>query len=384
MSAHFILDETQKAWFVGAADVITQRVTAQPASSSPTRQPRHAAAAAAAAGGAGQRVRVNPTLQLKHGRARMGEATCMGDYCSLELEAHVEVIADRREARRLAREREKSAERTPQPLPGGSLGDLVLLADGRLRSLKTLEPKERRGRVSANDGSESEQDGDDEEEESAAIAEREAAKAAASQLPASIEAALCESGKAVRPTRRVAYRSILLDRTLRSLGIQEDDPAPRGVLEEFEERVRRRTELHYKQAHVCEACACWYERQARRRAAELDSNHSPLTSLLQEETASSTAAALAKIAERRSAATAARRAAAAHGSPAHRSLLHGGTSSPASKQQQQQQQQQAATHHHQRHHHGGTAREPPASFARAVRRSELRTSSSLPEIQPRA
>ena len=77
------------------------------------------------------------------------------------------------------------------------------------------------------------------------------------------------------PTQRVPYRAILLDRTLRAIGVAEDDAAPPGVLQEFEAKARRRLELYYKPAHVCANCARWYERQSRRRAAELDSYNSP-------------------------------------------------------------------------------------------------------------
>ena len=78
----------------------------------------------------------------------------------------------------------------------------------------------------------------------------------------------------------VADRAILLDRTLRALGIEEDDPAPPGVLQQFEAKTRRRLDLYYKSAHVCANCARWYERQSRRRAAELDALNSPLEPLL--------------------------------------------------------------------------------------------------------
>ena len=99
-----------------------------------------------------------------------------------------------------------------------------------------------------------------------------------------IESAVGES-EAYRggpPTHRIAYRSILLDRTLRNLGIHEDDPAPPVVLQEFEAKTRRRMDLHYRQAHVCQNCARWYERLSRQRAAELDTNNSPLMPLLRQ------------------------------------------------------------------------------------------------------
>lgn len=109
------------------------------------------------------------------------------------------------------------------------------------------------------------------------------------------------------PSHRIPYRAILLDRTLRALGVGEDDIAPPGVLQQFEAKTRRRLELYYKPAHVCTSCSCWcaalqhthprartrsarvliacacppalphrYDRQSRRRAAELDGDNSPL------------------------------------------------------------------------------------------------------------
>ena len=84
-----------------------------------------------------------------------------------------------------------------------------------------------------------------------------------------------EEIKSRAPTHRVAYRAILLDRTLRALGVDEESAAPPGVLQEFEAKTRRKLDLYYKQAHVCATCMCWYERQSRRRAAELDALNSP-------------------------------------------------------------------------------------------------------------
>ena len=59
------------------------------------------------------------------------------------------------------------------------------------------------------------------------------------------------------PTHRIAYRAILLDRTLRALDVHEDDAAPPGVLQQFEGKTRRRMDLYYRPAHVCAACAMW-------------------------------------------------------------------------------------------------------------------------------
>lgn len=83
-----------------------------------------------------------------------------------------------------------------------------------------------------------------------------------------LTAAVAE-GMQTAPSHRILYRAILLDRTLRGLGIEEDDPAPSGVLLQFEAKTRRKMDLYYRPAHVCATCARWYERQSMRRTAEL-------------------------------------------------------------------------------------------------------------------
>ena len=53
-------------------------------------------------------------------------------------------------------------------------------------------------------------------------------------LSQGLEDAFKTSGafKGGAPSQRIAYRAILLDRTLRGLGITEDEPAPPEVLQE--------------------------------------------------------------------------------------------------------------------------------------------------------
>ena len=258
-NAQFVLDENEVAWFIGGAHVVTQKTPAPPAPK-PMAE-RH--------------VSVNPHLQARAGVGRLQEASCMGDYCSLELKSPETQGA---RSRTLKRSQSDVVEviRGLQPVAGGggSLGDLVYTRDGSMRILSDLAPKEapKRNLMSgfkAADGN----DGGDAASGAPSGADDHA-------LPEGLEAALQETAKA-RPTHRVPYRAILLDRTLRSLGVDEESPAPPGVLQEFEAKTRRKMDLYYKPAHVCTSCMCWYDRQSRRRAAELDALNSPAMPLIQ-------------------------------------------------------------------------------------------------------
>ena len=250
-NAEFILDENEVPWFVGGKDVVTQRMPAVP----PPKQ------------GAEKHVAVNPTLQARTG-------LCMGDYCCLDLRKLAGLHSNRKSSRKLLRRGEEEVVRGLQPIDGGggSLGDLVNLRDGSIKTLTDLKPTESTQR-SLLPALRAEGDGVDQ-------IGGEETQGAQENLAVGVDAALQEVHKST-PTHRVPYRTILLDRALRARGVKENDPAPPGLLQEFEAKTRRRLELYYKPAHVCAVCANWYERQSRFRAAELDAHNSPLTPLVE-------------------------------------------------------------------------------------------------------
>ena len=127
-SAQFVLDENEVAWFVGGKEIITQKTPA-PLAPKPIGE-RHVA--------------VNPHLQART-MGRLQEASCMGDYCMLDLQGPPGALKSQR-SRKLKRSQSDEVEvvRGLQPVPGGggSLGDLVCTRDGSVRTLADLAPKE--------------------------------------------------------------------------------------------------------------------------------------------------------------------------------------------------------------------------------------------------
>ena len=258
--AQYILDENSVLWFIGGANIVTQK-TPTPAAPKPIEQ-RH--------------VPYSPTLQVRP-QGKLFDAGCMGDYCSITLTEPVQQKKGKGGTGRKKKDEPDLTVGSLSPIEdgGGSFGDLVITKDGGVVPLADLLPKDERKRTllpglkftTENDDEEVQGDGD---------------ASPQNPIPFGMEGAFDESGgyKGGPPSMRIAYRSILLDRTLRGMGIHHDDPAPPGVLQEFEAKVRRRLDTYYKLAHVCANCARWYERQSRRRAAELDALNSPLEPIL--------------------------------------------------------------------------------------------------------
>ena len=200
----------------------------------------------------------------------MREAVCMGDYCKV---AQLRSTSDKLKSstglqRSVAKGGPDLTRSNASLVSGASLGDLVTQSDGTVMSLAEVVEGNGRKKSSMMPAIKL-GDGEDDEDGAADGAADEADTSEQSFATRGLAAALAETAAAA-PTHRIAYRAILLDRTLRGLGIEEDDPSPPGVLQQFEAKTRRRMDLYYHQAHVCAACAQWYERQSRRRAAELE------------------------------------------------------------------------------------------------------------------
>jgi len=270
MNAQFILDENEHAWFVGASEIVTIK---QPAVVAPREvKERH--------------VPVNPTLQCLAGEGRMREAVCMGDYCKV---AQLRSTSDKLKSstglqRSVAKGGPDLTRSNASLVSGASLGDLVTQSDGTVMSLAEVVEGNGRKKSSMMPAIKL-GDGEDDEDGAADGAADEADTSEQSFATRGLAAALAETAAAA-PTHRIAYRAILLDRTLRGLGIEEDDPSPPGVLQQFEAKTRRRMDLYYHQAHVCAACAQWYERQSRRRAKGSCSRSAMITGMQPVATAS--------------------------------------------------------------------------------------------------
>ena len=199
----------------------------------------------------------------------------MGDYCTLELKPQVTNTKKGGKNRRGSTRKDEASDLLGSLAPvqggGGSFGDLVCTRDGTVLTMNDVKPKERQSRtlLPGITFQTEEEQGEAQEDD-------------APEPPNGLEAAVDESAtyKGGPPTHRIAYRNILIDRTLRGMGVTESEPAPPGVLLQVEARTRRRLDLYYKPAHVCANCARWYERLSRQRAAELDAYNSPLEPIL--------------------------------------------------------------------------------------------------------
>ena len=137
MCAQYIMDENESMWFIGASDIVTQKLPlCVPPRSVPDRH-----------------VPVNPTLQARTS-GKLGEAACMGDYCHLCLTPDNPFASggagSMAGSRRTRRQAELEAAAGPPQLggtPGDTLGDLVRQRDGTYRTLAELsKPRHARKR----------------------------------------------------------------------------------------------------------------------------------------------------------------------------------------------------------------------------------------------
>ena len=226
MSADFVLDEHDRFWFVGAANVLTQ---SRPPPVERSQRPA---------------VGVCATLQNK---------ACMGDFCHGHgtwdvRDALMRPDGDMRDLGALSR---GSSRGSAPPSRGGRLGAGALGGSSR-ESTPSFGRRQSSSRQSFRDGSPG--------------TKRGGGKGSAAAEPPPPSPA----------THTIAYKAVLLSRMLREERVEDDDACPEQLLITFEAKVRKRMELYYRPVGVCEACFHYYTHMLLRRSGELTQLHEPL------------------------------------------------------------------------------------------------------------